>query len=103
MAPDNASKREPRHPVSLFVGIGEDGQPPGRTRNISLSGLFLETDERPEIGSILNLWFVWGEDTFISDARVIRHADDGIGLAFVEPDGLFLGALAEILGMGAGP
>ena len=72
---------------------------PGRTRNVSISGLFLETGERPGIESVVDLWFVWGDDTYVAKARVMRHAEDGIGVAFVEPDPLFLGALAEILGL----
>jgi hypothetical protein len=96
---DTTPKRKPRHPISLFVGLAADGDPPGRTRNISVSGLFLETGKRPPVGSLVDLWFVWGEDTFTGKARVIRHAQDGIGLAFVEPDKLFLDAIAEIVGI----
>lgn len=91
--------RHERHPVSLFVGLGSSGQAPGRTRNISLSGLFLETTERPPVGAVVDVWFVWGEDTYVGKASVVRHADDGLGLAYVEPDPLFLGALAEIVGV----
>ncbi len=93
------TQRHLRQPVSLFVGLGHADQKPARTRNISMSGLFLETEARPSVGSIVDLWFVWGEDTFVGKAKVIRHAGDGIGVAFHEPDPLFLGALAEILGL----
>ena len=91
--------RNVRHQVNLFVGLGTGGEPPGLTRNISLSGLFVQTPTRPPVGSTVDLWFVWGEDTFVGKARVIRHASDGIGVAFLEPDTLFLGALAEIVGL----
>jgi hypothetical protein len=101
MAIDDPNQRNARHSVSLFVGLGHDGKPPGRTRNISLSGLFVETPVRPPVGSSVDVWFVWGEDTFVGQAKVIRHADDGIGVAFLDPDALFLGALAEILGIPA--
>ena len=101
MATEDPNNRNTRHPVSLFVGLGDHGDPPGRTRNISLSGLFVETPSRPPVGSDVQLWFVWGEDTFVGKAKVVRHANDGIGVAFVEPDTLFLGALAEILGIPA--
>ena len=94
-------QRHPRQPVSLFVGIGGDEHVPSRTRNMSISGLFLETDKRPDIDALVDLWFVWGDDTFVSKARVVRHATDGLGLTFVEPDGAFLSALAEILGIQA--
>ncbi len=93
------TQRHPRQSVSLFVGLGRGDEKPGHTRNISMSGLFLETPARPAVGSVVDLWFVWGEDTFVGKATVVRHAPDGVGLAFHEPDGLFLGALAEILGL----
>jgi len=91
--------RQQRQTVSLFVGLGSDENVPARTRNLSISGLFLETEERPSVGTVVDLWFVWGDDTHVAKARVIRHANDGVGLTFVEPDHLFLGALAEILGL----
>jgi hypothetical protein len=84
--------------VSLFVGLAGQEQP-ARTRNVSMSGVFLETAERPTVGTLFDLSFVWGEDTFTSKARVIRHAPDGIGVTFCEPDRPFLEALAEILGL----
>jgi hypothetical protein len=99
MPGEQTPQRYPRQPVSLFVGLGKTNEPPGRTRNMSMSGLFLETAARPAVESLVDLWFVWGEDTFVGKARVIRHAKDGVGLAFVEPDSLFLSALAEILGI----
>jgi hypothetical protein len=92
-------RRLSRSPVSLFVGLGEPGEPPGRTRNISLGGVFLETKKRPELTTLVDLWFVWGEETFVGKARVVHHADDGIGVAFVDPEADFLKALAEILGL----
>ncbi len=88
--------------MSLFVGLGDEQQQPGRSRNLSVGGLFLETDQRPALDSLVNLWFVWGEDTFVTKARVIWHGDDGVGLNFVEPDGPVLNALAEILGLPEG-
>jgi hypothetical protein len=94
--------REPRHRVSLFVGLGTNHEPPGHTRDISLSGLFLETALRPAVGETVDMWFVWGEDTFTGKARVIRHAEDGIALAFIEPDPLFLEALSEIIDLEPG-
>jgi hypothetical protein len=91
--------REPRQKIGLLVGIGGTASAAARTRDISLSGLFLETAERPPIGDLIDVWFVWGDDTFTGKAHVIRHADDGIGIAFVEPDNAFLGALAEVMGV----
>jgi hypothetical protein len=90
-------QRNPRQPVSLLVGLGEGDQAPARSRNLSIGGVFLETARRPAVGEVLDLWFVWGEDTFVTKARVVHHAGDGVGFSFVEPDTGFLGALAEIL------
>lgn len=94
-------QRHPRHPVSLFVGLGEGEGHASRTRNVSIGGFFLETAARPAVGAVVDTWFVWGEETFVTKARVVWHAQDGIGLNFVEPDAGFLGALAEILGLPA--
>ncbi len=103
MSGDHPTQRQPRQQVSLLVTLGDGDEPPGRTRNISISGLFLETRRRPPVGEEVSLCFVWGEDTFVTRAQVIWHGDDGLGLKFVEPDTLFLGALAEILGLDALP
>src|SRR5262245_7735473 len=100
MCPDRV-QRQPRSSVSLFVGFGEGDQTPARTRNLSIGGVFLETATRPAVGEVVDLWFVWGEDTFIAKAKVVHHAVDGVGLSFVEPDTGFLGALAEILNLPA--
>ncbi len=94
-------QRHDRHPVSLFVGLGDTESTPARTRNLSVGGVFLETPSRPTVGEVVDLWFVWGEDTFVTKARVVHHAADGVGFSFVEPDPMFLGAIAEILGIPA--
>jgi len=92
-------ERRPRSPVSLFVGLGQEGEPPGRTRNVSLGGVFLETRKRPDVGELVDLRFVWGEETFVGRARVIHLANDGIGVEFVDPEADFEKALREILGL----
>jgi hypothetical protein len=90
--------RLPRYRVSLFVGSAEqDTVPFGRARNLSGSGIFLETAVRPEIGSTRELVFIWGDDTLTCKAKIVRHAADGIGLTFVDPDAGFLRASQEIL------
>ncbi len=89
--------RPQRHSVSLFVSSGEEPVPFGRTRDLSVTGLFVETGERPAIDGILNIGFVWGEDALVCAARVVRHASDGIGLMFVGPDAFFLRAVSEII------
>jgi hypothetical protein len=89
--------RPQRHSVSLFVSSGEEPVPFGRTRDLSVTGIFVETSERPLVGEVLNIGFVWGEDALVCAARVARHAGDGIGLMFVNPDPFFLRAVSEIL------
>jgi hypothetical protein len=79
------------------VSSGEEPVPFGRTRDLSVTGIFVETTERPEIEGILNIGFVWGEDALVCAARVVRHTSDGIGLVFVGPDAFFLRAVSEIL------
>lgn len=89
--------RPPRHSVSLFVSAGEGPVPFGRTRDLSVTGIFVETEQRPAIGVVLNLGFVWGEDALVCAAQVVRHSGDGIGLSFVNPDPYFLRAVSEII------
>ncbi|MBI3179332.1 MAG: PilZ domain-containing protein [Deltaproteobacteria bacterium] len=87
----------PRYDVTLFICQGEQMTPLGRSRDVSESGLFLETAQRPTLGSLITIALVWGEGTFTCQARVARHADEGVGLSFVDPDPAFKGAIAEIL------
>lgn len=89
--------RAPRRRVTVFIGRGEELVPFGRTRDLSLSGMFLETDARPDVGSVQEVAIVWGDDTCVCKAEVVRHAEDGIGLAFFTPDAAFMNALEEIL------
>jgi hypothetical protein len=98
MTPLKGPVRPQRHLVSLFVGTSEqDTVPFGRARDLSVTGIFLETPARPEVGSVRELVFVWGEDTFIVSARIVRHTPDGIGLAFINPDSTFRNVIQEIL------
>ena len=94
---DASSRRPQRHRVSLFVAAGDEPVPFGRTRDLSVTGVFVETEQRPEIERVVNLGLVWGEDSLICAARVVRHAADGIGLSFLKPDPFFLRAIVEIL------
>jgi hypothetical protein len=87
----------PRHRVAVFIGEGEDTVPFGRSRDLSTSGVFLETDQRPRIGSERQLSVVWGKDTFLCRAKVVRHDSSGIGLAFVNPPPPFLHVVEDII------
>ncbi len=86
----------PRFIVTVYLTTGDEMQPFGRTRDLSITGAFVETEARPDIGSVQELAIVWGDDTLFCTARVIRHTADGIGIAFVEPDAGLLRAVQEI-------
>jgi hypothetical protein len=85
----------PRHVVPLFISLGNT--PVGRTRNLSATGIFVETAVRPAIGSEHELSLAWGDSTHSCNVKVVRHADDGIGVSFCTPDAFFSQAIAEIL------
>ncbi len=96
-------RRDTRHPVTLFIGGGpkDDGGVPvpvGRTLDLSRSGVFIVTEARPPLGSSRRISLVWGDDIFFARAEVIRHADDGIGLRFLDADAGFINAVQEIIG-----
>lgn len=96
-------RRAPRHSVTLFIGGGptDDGSlpiPVGRTKDLSCSGIFLLTDARPPIGALRKISLVWGDDIYFARARVIRHADAGIGLSIVDAEPGFVVAVREIVG-----
>jgi hypothetical protein len=98
MTSDPTKLRPPRHQVSLFVGSSDaDTVPFGRARDLSITGLFLETETRPAIGSTREVVFIWGDDTLSCKAKIVRHAANGVGLEFIDPDALFLQAVKEIL------
>lgn len=87
----------PRHKVTVFIGEGEEMDPFGRTRDLSVSGIFLETEQRPAIGTEREISVVWGDDTFVCMAKVVRHDADGIGLTFIDPPAPFIAAITDII------
>jgi hypothetical protein len=96
MAPD---RRKPpaRRQAALFVGSEDERLPFARSRDLSMSGVFLETDGRPPVGEQFEISIAWGDNVFSCEARVVRHARDGVGLLFLEPDTFFEQAVEEIL------
>lgn len=91
------AQRAQRHAVNLFVGYGIDAPPFGRTRDLSTSGIFVETEDRPALKSIIDVHMVWGDDAVSSEAKVVRHADDGVGLTFVAPGEWFVQVITEVI------
>ena len=95
----NDRRRSPvRRQTALLLGSPEDPRLFGRTRNLSFTGAFVETEARPPVGATREIAIAWGDDLLECQARVARHADDGMGLAFLTPDKLFVDALQEIIG-----
>lgn len=97
MTEQRTQEREPRHEVALFVGSSDGALQFARTRNLSLTGVFVETESRPPVNSVHTVAFVWGEDTHECQARIVRHAEDGLGITFLGPDPTVLDALKEII------
>jgi hypothetical protein len=94
----NDRRRPPgRKNASLFVGSTSGVISFARTRDLSITGIFLETEARPAAGSTLEITLAWGDDVFSCHARVVRVADDGFALIFVDPDTFLMQALHEIL------
>jgi hypothetical protein len=94
--------REPRQTIALFIAKAQNQAPDvpipfGCTRNLSRSGMFLVTEERPPVGMLRRISLVWGEETFFCTARVMRHQADGIALKFEACDPGFRVAISEIL------
>lgn len=96
-------RRATRQQVTLFIGgeLRDNGCPPvpfGRTRDLSLSGVYVVTDERPPVSEERQISLVWGDDAYSCRATVVRHGDDGIAFRFNEPGPGFMVALRDILG-----
>lgn len=92
--PPNALERRA---VNLFVGYDAQMPPFGRTRDISWTGCFVETRSRPNIGALVDIHIVWGDDAVSCTAQVVRHADEGVAMRFVEPGVWFMQCVREIL------
>lgn len=104
------SKRAARHPAE-FKLIYDDGESftAGRVRDVSETGLFLETAQPAPIGTVLTLFPVEAatQDIYEIRAEVVRHVPEnpdaselgGMGLRFVDPDEMRaqIDALIQIL------
>jgi hypothetical protein len=86
-----------RRPVVLLYGSSKDPRLFGKTRDLSKSGVFVETSLRPELESVLEISLAWRTDVWSCRARVARHAADGLGLVFIEPSPEFLRGVAVVM------
>lgn len=88
------SRKHERHPVHVDVTLNFQDKHASvtRTRDISDGGMFLELENPSNypMGEMVHIQyknpFRDNMDTHV-DAIVVRVADDGIGIAFVEIDG----------------
>ena len=98
---ENEKRKPPeRFKVTVFIGTGEEFEPFGKTRDISSSGMYIETKLRPEIGSKHQISFVWGEDSYFCSAEIVRHAEDGVGITYLDADTSFKYAIEELTNLG---
>jgi hypothetical protein len=95
--PDERRSHPERRRAALFVGSADNTLLFGRTRDLSTTGIFLETEGRPPIGTALNIDVAWGDHVQSCRAEVVRHAGNGIALRFIDPEPLFQEALREII------
>ena len=81
----------------MFVGANNVAIPFARTRDLSLTGLRLETDASLKPGLVLEISIAWGTDVVSCQASVVRSTEDGVAISFLDPDTFFLQALQEIM------
>jgi hypothetical protein len=90
--------RAPRAAVSLMVSLGsEQAAIPSRTRDLSPTGVFVETTWRPAVGTTTSLRIVWGDDLVEASVSVVRHEAAGIAVRFITPEASFAWVVADIL------
>ena len=72
------------HFIELLGFTSDSGSHQGRARNISASGIYIETDESFEIGERLHLLvsFISKNDAVSLYGQVTRKHHDGIGVEF---------------------
>ena len=77
-----------RIPVRLVVSHRGRSAPLGKTRDLSLYGLFIETPSPFAIGAVLPLAIelIPGRPPIELGAEVIRHTPDGMGLHFINAE-----------------
>ncbi len=84
--PCRPSHHQP-HPVRLAVSQKGRSAPLGRTRDVSLQGMFIETREPFDVGAVLPLSVKLDARRPLSvRAEVVRKTHDGMGLRFRDLD-----------------
>lgn len=97
------AERRPATGLAAFYGA-DSASTPARIRDISAYGIDLFVDERPRIGEMIHLNLrKEGEPADSSElqisvqAQVVRHSEDGIGLAFDLREGVDVDLWAVLL------
>jgi hypothetical protein len=84
MAFQQEMRRQPRVAHFEEIWIGQDGifsRTGGHIRNISTSGVFIETEQSFGGGSVVNLRFSLGESKeLVNCSAIVRNVQPGLGL-----------------------
>ncbi len=86
-----------RKTTRLLCGGGQDPRLFGPSRDVSASGAFVEWNERPPLGELVDVTFAWRDELCSCKARVVRYGPDGVGLSFVDPSPRARSVLARLL------
>ena len=102
-------RRQPRVAYADEIWIGQDGifsQTGGHIRNISTSGVFIETTQSFSRGSVVNLRFPLGQSKdLISCSAIVRNVQsgEGFGVEFLDLSTESRGRIAMFVTGPAGP
>jgi hypothetical protein len=83
--------------TKVLCGADDDPRLFGRSRDVSASGAFVEWPTEVPLGAVVDVSFAWKDELLSCKARVVRYANDGLGLAFVDPSPEVRGKLERIL------
>jgi hypothetical protein len=83
--PSPQRRASQRQKTKVFCGADDDPRLFGRSRDVSSSGAFVEWPNEVPLGAVVDVSFAWHDELLSCKARVVRYADDGLGLAFVNP------------------
>jgi hypothetical protein len=90
-------ERQPRVSTRLPVVETGDGRGVYYTKNLSMGGLFLLSDKRWAVGSVIELALSHGTTRLEFKARITHLQRDGVGLCFIDPSDDVREALRKII------
>lgn len=71
--------------------------PWGVVRDMSVTGFRIDTQHLLAVGTNVGLMLIWGDDEHESKARVVRHCEGGLAVAYVDPSTTFVNAISEAI------